>query len=233
MKQTIASLALVCLCAANAEAGMQSLNSIEAAVTSYITQQYERAGDVEYRISHLDPRLRLPACGTGLQVNKASGSHNGDTLSLEVRCDSEKPWRLTVPVVVTRYAEVVVAVNAIERGAVVSQADVQLERQRIPAGRSGFYTDVKSVVGRVTRQSITGGQAILARNTRAQTLVHRGQGVVLHTALGNITVRARGKALQDGAAGERIRILNLSSERVVSGVVDGSGEVIVPRQTML
>jgi len=40
-----------------------------------------------------------------------------------------------------------------------------------------------------------------------------------------ITVTAQGKAQQDGAEGETVRVINTQSNRVVEGVVTGPGTI--------
>jgi flagella basal body P-ring formation protein FlgA len=44
---------------------------------------------------------------------------------------------------------------------------------------------------------------------------------------GSFEVRAQGKALADAGAGERVRVENLSSRRVVEGQVRADGSVLV------
>jgi flagella basal body P-ring formation protein FlgA len=58
-------------------------------------------------------------------------------------------------------------------------------------------------------------------------IVHRGQQVTLLSAAGPVEVRASGRAMVDGAAGSRIQVQNLSTLRVVEGVVESADRVRV------
>ncbi len=60
-------------------------------------------------------------------------------------------------------------------------------------------------------------------------IVRRGQEVTLLSEGGAIEVRASGKAMADAAAGGRIQVQNLSSMRVVEGVVESADIVRVAR----
>ena len=58
-------------------------------------------------------------------------------------------------------------------------------------------------------------------------LVRRGQIVTLVAGGGPVEIRTTGKALADGAAGERVRVRNERSNRIVEGVVAEDGTVRV------
>mgnify|MGYP006202654589 CR=1 FL=1 len=58
-------------------------------------------------------------------------------------------------------------------------------------------------------------------------LVRRGQQVTLIAANGGVQIRAQGQALTEGAADERVRVQNVSSLKVVEGVVESDGVVRV------
>jgi flagella basal body P-ring formation protein FlgA len=60
-------------------------------------------------------------------------------------------------------------------------------------------------------------------------IVRRGQEVTLLSSDGAVEVRANGRAMIDGAAGSRIQVQNLSSLRVVEGVVESADLVRVAR----
>jgi flagella basal body P-ring formation protein FlgA len=56
---------------------------------------------------------------------------------------------------------------------------------------------------------------------KADLVIQHGQEVTLVAAAGGFEVRARGRALADAASGARVKVQNLSSMKVVEGVVDG------------
>jgi flagella basal body P-ring formation protein FlgA len=60
-------------------------------------------------------------------------------------------------------------------------------------------------------------------------IVRRGQEVTLLSAADTVEVRASGRAMSDGAAGSRIQVQNLGSQRVVEGVVESADLVRVAR----
>ena len=56
---------------------------------------------------------------------------------------------------------------------------------------------------------------------KADLVIKHGQDVTLIASAGGIEVRAAGRALSDAAGGTRVKVQNLSSLKVVEGVVEG------------
>lgn len=59
-------------------------------------------------------------------------------------------------------------------------------------------------------------------------LIHRGQQVTLIAGSGGFQVRMSAVAPSDGRLADRIRVQNLSSQRVVEGIVRSDNVVEVP-----
>ena len=59
--------------------------------------------------------------------------------------------------------------------------------------------------------------------------LRRGDNVALVSRRGGVEVRVAGKALADAGENERVTVENLSSRRVVQGIVGAAGDVWVSR----
>ncbi|MEQ8660747.1 MAG: flagellar basal body P-ring formation chaperone FlgA [Gammaproteobacteria bacterium] len=227
-----ATLATIAIESARA-APIQPLAEIEQAVRRLAEQRSAADGDSEVSLGRLDPRLRLPRCGAPLAARFAHGGRSSGAMSVEVRCEGDQPWSLYVPVTIARYAEVVVAARPLARGHTVSAADLTTTRQRVDLARHDYLVDPASAVGQVTRRDVAAGQMLGANQLERPHLVRRGDQVVLSSANNAISVSVKGTALADGSVGERIRVRNLSSKRVVEGTVTAAGTVVVRSGAML
>jgi flagella basal body P-ring formation protein FlgA len=83
--------------------------------------------------------------------------------------------------------------------------------------------------GRTVRRPLAAGTTLSVDMFTPDLVVRRGQSVTLLSAAGSVEVRANGKAMIDGATGARIQVQNLSSLRVVEGVVESADLVRVAR----
>ncbi|WP_449302554.1 flagellar basal body P-ring formation chaperone FlgA [Pseudoxanthomonas mexicana] len=169
----------------------------------------------------LDPALRLPRCGAAL-VARVQGSN-----SVEVACPDG--WRLFVPVRVRRSQTVLVLIRGIAPGETIT-ADAFVPETRDASRIVGAaVADPAQAVGRVARRMLSAGAVLSATDLVAQRLIRRGDNVALVSRRGGVEVRVVGKALGDAGESERVTVENLSSRRVVQGVVGPGGDVWVSR----
>ncbi|MCB1749220.1 MAG: flagellar basal body P-ring formation protein FlgA [Gammaproteobacteria bacterium] len=234
MIRTAAILLLIAgLAPAVGAAPIHDLAAIERTVRQFVAAGAATAGDVEISVGRLDPRLRLPRCDETLDTRYPNARRSSGPVSVEVRCNGAKPWSLYVPVTLTRYAEVVVTTRPVARGQVLAPTDLALARRRVDGARADFLAGLNEAAGQVTRRSLAAGAVVGANQLERPRLVRRGDHVMLSSGHGGINVSVKGEALADGGAGERIRVRNLSSERVVEGIVNADGVVVVGHGAIL
>ncbi len=210
------------------EGGYQPLAAIHEAVSRFVRKRFQGPGVVDgVIIEHLDPRLRLTACAGGVQLFLPPGQPSAGRLTVGVRCRAPKPWRLYVPVRVTRHIEVLIAARPLPRGIALS-ADAIRHGRRDPAELPGaWYTERSQLLGLETRRAIRAGEVLSPQLLSSARLIRRGQELVLFATSGSMTVTVKGKALEDGVEGDIVRVRNLSSDRVVEGRVVGTDKVQV------
>lgn len=211
-----------------ASAQTQSLDAIRTAAEAFVQTQLP-SGAAKHHVSAapLDPRLRLAACAAPLEAFSQSATPMRARTTIGVRCSAPVSWTLYVPVSVEVEASVLVLRRALARRARVALADVEPQVRRLPGASVNFITDVASLQGHRLKRSLPAGAALTVDALAPDILVRRGQQVTLIAANDQVQIRAQGHALSDGAASERVRVQNLSSLKVVEGVVESGGVVRV------
>jgi flagella basal body P-ring formation protein FlgA len=216
------------VCSAPAAAEEQSHASIQDAATAFVLAEAGRfAVAPQVTPGDLDSRLRLPRCADQLQAFEPPNGIRAGRTVVGVRCDGDKPWKLYVPVQVGLPGEVVVAARPLRRGATVTAADLTLATQDLASLHRDYFLSVEPLVGQRVRRNLGRGDVITPSAVEANQLVKRGAEVTILAANPQVQVRMRGKALAGGAQGERIKVLNLSSEREISATVVARGLVQV------
>lgn len=125
----------------------------------------------------------------------------------------------------TQSAGAVIALRTIPAGSVIEAVDVDL----INRGAGGKSLSLDEVIGSEARVVLFAGHVIRPGDTREAALINRNQSVVLQFSRGVLSIRTEGRALERGAVGERVRVMNIDSRTVISGIVSESGAVIVGR----
>ena len=213
LRLTTALIGVLTACAVMA-ADFQPVDTIKAAALGALPAGSEAEAT-------LDPALRLPRCGAAL-VARVQGSN-----SVEVGCPDG--WRLFVPVRVRRSQTVLVLSRGIAPGETIT-ADAFVPETRDASRIVGAaVADPAQAVGRVARRTLSAGAVLSATDLVAQRLIRRGDNVALVSRRGGVEVRVVGKALGDAGESERVTVENLSSRRVVQGVVGPGGDVWVSR----
>lgn len=214
-------VALTSAAPAGANAEWQDLEAIKQAAVTYMTSRIgtRSGGNTAVEAGFLDPRLRLPACSVPLEPFLNRGTRVASATTVGVRCKGERPWKVYVPVTVVSTATVVVADRHLPKGSLLTPEVLRVERRDVTRNRAGYYTSIEAAAGQRVTRPILEGRLVSPDMLAAENVVRRGQSVTLVVSTGRMKIHMAGKALIDGAIGQRIKVENLSSGRVVEGVV--------------
>lgn len=133
-------------------------------------------------------------------------------------------WLVLTLLPLPALAESAVALRPLAAGTVLAEADMTIVAADIP----GAVTRIEDAVGQQLRRSVPAGRPIRTGDIAAPARVERNQTVALRYQAGGLTILTEGRALDRGAEGEVIAVMNPSSRNTLSGQVlaDGSVRVI-------
>lgn len=228
--QAVKILALLGAClAGSVRAGaLEPAQAIRDAAADFIRQQYAgQSADLDIQPGRLDSRLRLPACGKTLETFLPAGAKIQHNSSVGVRCPAPE-WSLYVPVTVAVYARVLVAGGPLPRGTTLRAGQFHAERRDTTTLAWGYFTDPEALAGKETARFVGAGTVLSPGMVQNPVIIERGQRVTLRASAGGIRVTMQGEALGRGRVDERVRVRNLSSRRVVEGIVRANGIVEIP-----
>ncbi|MEE2690779.1 MAG: flagellar basal body P-ring formation chaperone FlgA [Pseudomonadota bacterium] len=116
-------------------------------------------------------------------------------------------------------AEDVVAARNIRAGDLIEAADIVT-----PAGDAALRM-AAGFIGLEAARSIYKGQPLSKDDLRRPTLIERNAIVTMEFVKGPMLISTEGRALDNGGDGDRIRVMNLLSKRIVSAVVVNANTV--------
>ena len=105
------------------------------------------------------------------------------------------------------------------RDAVLRPEDVTLAERDPDRLPQGYVTTPAEVAGMRLRRAVPAGSVVTPAMLVAVPLISSGQQVTLEAGGDDMHIRMAGEALADAGLGQRVRVRNLSSERVVEGIV--------------
>jgi flagella basal body P-ring formation protein FlgA len=134
-----------------------------------------------------------------------------------------KPLRFTGSIVET--VEVAVTTHALTAGAIIRDADLAVERRPKAKVGADALGSAHDAIGFAVRAAVRAGAPLRRADLMKPQMVHRDDNVTLVYEVPGILLTTRGKALEAGAEGDVINILNVQSKRTVQGTVTGPNRV--------
>ncbi|MBD3665508.1 flagellar basal body P-ring formation chaperone FlgA [Sulfitobacter aestuariivivens] len=122
-------------------------------------------------------------------------------------------------------AETIVAARTIRAHAIILPTDVTLSTAQMANG----FGQAADVVGQEARVVLYAGRPILIDDIGPPAIVTRNQLVRVVFQGAGLSIATEARALERGAAGDRIRIMNLSSRATLFGQIQDDGTIKVHR----
>jgi flagella basal body P-ring formation protein FlgA len=125
------------------------------------------------------------------------------------------------------FAEVVVAKNSLRRHQIVDEKDVHLVNRNITQQAADVVTDLEEVLGKRVTLSVNTQEVLRKSMLEVPPLVKKGDRVILVVENTHFKITCMGEVKEEGRAGERIKVTNISSKREVYGRVLDTHTVLV------
>ncbi len=116
-------------------------------------------------------------------------------------------------------AEELVAARNIRAGSVITATDI------VSPNDIDAMSRAVNIIGMEAVRTFYQGQPLREDNLRKPTLVKRNTIVQMAFNQGAMTINAEGRALDQGGLGDRVRVMNLNSKRIVVATVSGTDSV--------
>ncbi|MFT5482481.1 MAG: flagella basal body P-ring formation protein FlgA [Halieaceae bacterium] len=213
-----------------ASTDQQPIASITAAAAAAGIKSAQQQGykDVTAETRPLDRRLNLALCSEPLSIIPSRASRVLGPVSIGVRCAAPKPWTIYVRANVFAQQVLPVLVDALPRHSIIATNDLMMVSQALLQTDDDLVLKLDQIVGMELTQAVKAGSPLRFNQLRQPRLINRGQQVIIVSKHKGLEVSAKGTALADATAGERVVVSNTSSGRKIEGVVNTDGTVSVP-----
>jgi flagella basal body P-ring formation protein FlgA len=205
---------------------------IENAVASALERRFGlgEAANITVTFDRGVSDMRLDTSNTGAlqavatRYDARSGRFD---IAFEVNNDNTPtPTKLRFTGTAIETVEVAVLTRDIERSEMLKSSDVTQER-RPKAEVTGEAATRDRTVGMQLRRPMRAGTPIRVADIAKPEFVQRDQNVTIIYQVPGLYLTTRGKAVESGAEGDTVSVLNLQTKRTLTGVVSGRGQVTV------
>jgi flagella basal body P-ring formation protein FlgA len=196
----------------------------------YIATKLENQGS-DYKI------LRFKVIGNGplpegdWEIDMMNRNNNDlmgyVSLSAIVRVNEKQERRLVLSGWIDRFEEVVCTAGPLERGTILTEADLRLERRNVSKLPADVMTSLEFLVGKRLKRAAKAGTVLLAHRVEVPPLINKGDRVTIVAESDSLLITAVGVAKEKGSAGEQILVKNLLNNKEIAASVVDSGTVKV------
>jgi flagella basal body P-ring formation protein FlgA len=203
---------------------------IEQRIMHALTQRYNLGKAENLKLS-FDRDLRGIELALASTAELLAAKINYDRASRRFDVTFEVPgvgrgqWRYTG--IAFETVETAITTRALTRGDVIKQSDIAVERRPRSEFASEPPAPASEVVGLATRGNVRAGQPLRNTELMKPEIVKKNDMVMLHYAVPGIVLTMRGQAMDSGAEGDMVNVLNPNSKRTIQGVVTAPGHVTV------
>ena len=168
----------------------------------------------------IDTNKKFKSCGKHLKFFPVLKSWT----TVEIVCgDPDNNWKIFVRTrahVDYKYNDkkeklknkIVFSNKSLLKGHIIRKSDLELSNAKKNVG-AGIFNNIEDLVGRKLKQNVSMGFPIRSRHLHLEWVISKGDKVDIIQSTGGIIISASGVALENGQKGEKIKVMNLSSEK--------------------
>jgi flagella basal body P-ring formation protein FlgA len=210
-----------------------SIDEMTRVLTLAIIRQNGLAPDAELQVT-FDASVRTaqiePGLTGSLQVTRLAWSPGSGRFDASFGIEgsavlSRTPIRAGGTALET--VSVPVYARAVNRGETLRDADIVMDRLPRSQLQGTSVASFGDAIGQAVRRSVRQGQVVASGDLTKPQIIARNEAVTLVYEVPNMVLSVRAKALEAGAEGDSVSVLNIQSNRVVQATVTGPGRVSV------
>ncbi|MCP4679332.1 MAG: flagellar basal body P-ring formation protein FlgA [Deltaproteobacteria bacterium] len=173
--------------------------------------------------------IRVPRSGYRIEASWPGERSFRRRVSIPVKMIADDVPFLTVQIAATLVLEVrlPVAAGDLQKGLLLDNPAIEWADVRLTTPHRDLARSTSEIIGRRLVRIVAAGEPFRVRDLEKIPVVARGQKLAVESNHGLVRIRTSGIARQDGAMGDRIRIVVPSSSRLLFAEITGPGRAMV------
>lgn len=139
--------------------------------------------------------------------------------------DNDSRPRLTVSGRVIRLREVPTLNRRVKSGDIIRRGDIKWVTMRADHLSRNVITDAESLIGMTPKRVAAVGKTMGNGDVRRPRMVKKGSIVTMILNTPHMVLTSKGRAMEHGARGDTIRVMNLKSKAMIEAEISGANSV--------
>ena len=193
------------------------------------------AGEVRLALDNPGLRLRLPSTGErSLRITRLTldGGSGRFLAQVAAPAQGEPVATLSVTGRALEMTEVPVLTRNAKAGEVIRARDIEWMSVQVNRLTRTTVVDAAGLIGMSPRRTIRAQAMIRSTDLETPVVVAKNSLVTIRLETERMQLSVQGRAMEDGARGDVVRVMNNKSNTVVNAVVIDAGRVVVRPATL-
>ncbi len=203
---------------------------VRDAISSAVQERMGTSSDLDIALDGGDLELDLPTdVENSVSVSAINFNPSSNRFAAVLVAPAEGPPVIQRNVFGTVYemAQIPVPKRLISAGDVIAADDLEWQPVHLSRLSGNSLTDAEQLVGRMAKRPLKAGQILRQSDVAVSPVIHKNDLIRLVVKTGQMTLSVQGKALQDAAMGQSVRVMNVNSNRQLTGTVIDAGTVAI------
>jgi flagella basal body P-ring formation protein FlgA len=206
---------------------IQSQQKLNDLVLEHLKQKtYQKIKNRVISINKISERLKLSVCKNKIELSDNDPYKLLGRTTIKLSCSQPK-WKLYVTANINGDLPVVVATKGIIKQTVIKESDIKTIYMPYKKVKPAAMKDLNSVIGMRSKKTIYSNTIITINMLQPPYLVFKNQPITIVSYIRNLKVTSKGIALKSGTEQEQIPFRNISSKKILKGIVIAPNTVLV------
>jgi flagella basal body P-ring formation protein FlgA len=203
-------------------------DTLRAVIRDHLASQ-EPDGIYKITFNGAIPEIIAASDAPAIQLADFSMQEAGGTFTalMKVPGPDGKYQTITLRGAAERMVRLPVLKTSLKNGQVITPENVTWTTVKSTSLRNDYVTSIDDMVGATPRRSLAAGEIVRGDALEMPRMVSRGDMVTMIFRQGGMYLTAKGRALDDGAIGQTIKVSNTGSNRTIEARVTATKEVTV------
>lgn len=168
---------------------------------------------------------RLPAGRIDYETFIPNGIRYGNRTQvwININVNGEKYTQIRCTMKISVFENMITAAHQIKPEKPLTEDDIRFEEREIGLRNYVYYTKVEDVLGKVVNKAVTEGTILYRHILWEPVVIEPGMPVTIRANVNGIQVTTEGVSRSKGRIGQRIRVLNSTSKKIIiAKVIDAN-----------
>jgi len=149
------------------------------------------------------------------------------TLYVNIEVNGKDYGRVSLSGWIDIFDDVLCASRSLTRGTVLEPGDVNIQRINVSNIHGDYFKSDQDLLGKVLTKNVSSNKVLMPNMVEDAALLHKGDTVKIIAARGNLSITTVGIVKSDGKMDGTVQVQNMTSGKIINGVVTGKESVKV------